>query len=99
MGLRIGRLLIFATDIEEAARFYGDVLGMDSLGQTSRRVSFAGDGFVLDAYEARRLVTGNLTLLALDRRSPSRSIRSIIQSASSKSEEWCSSVLSQRLMS
>jgi len=51
MGLRIGRLLIFATDIEEAARFYGDVLEMDSLGQPSRRASFAGDGFVLDAFK------------------------------------------------
>lgn len=51
MNLSIGRHLIFVTDLDAAVGFYRDVLGMELIGQTPQRVSFGGDGFVLDAFQ------------------------------------------------
>ena len=51
MRLRIARILVFVTDLDEAVRFYGDVMELEVLSRAGRRVTFAGEGFLLDAFK------------------------------------------------
>jgi glyoxylase I family protein len=50
MRLRVGRVLVLVTDLDEAVRFYGDVLDMKALPRSGRRATFAGEGFVHAAF-------------------------------------------------
>lgn len=50
MRLRVGRILVFVTDLDEAVRFYGDILDLEVLEVTRRRATFAGEEFLLDAF-------------------------------------------------
>jgi glyoxylase I family protein len=48
--LRMGRILVFVTNLDEAVRFYGEVLGLELQSRTERRLTFSGEDFVLDAF-------------------------------------------------
>ena len=47
MQLSLHGLLVFAPDLAEAARFYGDVLGLRLVERAEAHLSFEGDGFAL----------------------------------------------------
>ena len=53
-SLTLGRLHVFAPDLDQATRFYGDILGLRMIATHDRLLRFAGDGFEIDIFQCDR---------------------------------------------
>ncbi len=52
--LTLGRLQVFAPDLDRASRFYGGVLGLRLVATYERMLRFAVDGFEIDIFQCDR---------------------------------------------
>lgn len=52
--MKLGMMMIFVSDLEEAKRFYRDVLGFDIKSQQADRIEFAHDGCDFIAFKCEK---------------------------------------------
>jgi len=53
-ALKLGRIHVFAPDLETAAAFYRDILGLRLVDTHDRLLRFAGENFEIDVFECER---------------------------------------------
>ena len=52
--MRLGMMMIFVSDLAEAKRFYGDVLGFPLKSESERRLDFVHEGCDFVAFECEK---------------------------------------------
>jgi len=52
--MKLGKMMIFVTDLAEAKQFYGDVLGFRLKSQDERSLEFEQEGCELIAFKCRQ---------------------------------------------
>ena len=53
-GMKLGKIMIFVSDFEEAKKFYGGVLGFAVKAETENRLEFAHEGVDFIAFKCEK---------------------------------------------